>query len=117
MRFILTPSEELYVGKYQHRFPGRDGIGSRIAAVRLHLSGLAGRAVAQRYTVFRATRFSGIRWSHSLRRLSRGERVVRRIRDRASFAQLLRLRWKQKKVFVAGHRGLVGTAVLRPWKG
>ena len=47
VRFVLTPSEALYTGKYQH---AEGDLGQPLSP-----SGL--RGVAQRYTVFRATRF------------------------------------------------------------
>ncbi|VTU19035.1 glycosyltransferase [Variovorax sp. PBL-E5] len=64
VRFLLTPSEALYHGKYQHSFAG---VAARQAVQTPAVGGL--RGAAQRYAVFRCTRFIWhpmVRWMRQL---------------------------------------------------
>jgi hypothetical protein len=63
VRFILTPSEVLYAGKYQHAFVSAVGLSNPVSSIEPNpiespaLSRVGLRRLAQRHAVFRSTRF------------------------------------------------------------
>jgi hypothetical protein len=72
VRFVVTPSEALYAGRYQHPFGAPDPLpGGALAASLEDRSTILGpvglRSMAQRHAIFRATRFL---W-HPMIRLAR----------------------------------------------